>query len=123
MIRPPPRSTLTSTLFPYTTVFRSQFGERFARGGRRRLGIVGQRQIGDEIGLHGARKVGRRIAARRAENEACHADKEQHEREPGQRNIAAVYRRAGVVGRLQGGRGWSTANRERGEAGKRGTER
>src|SRR3546814_8445605 len=54
----------------------AQFGERFARGGRRRLGIVGQRQIGDEIGLHGARKVGRRIAASRAENDACHADKE-----------------------------------------------
>src|SRR3546814_2425101 len=26
MIRRPPRSTLTDTLFPYTTLFRSQFG-------------------------------------------------------------------------------------------------
>src|SRR3546814_16694175 len=25
MLRPPPRSTRTSTLFPYTTLFRSQF--------------------------------------------------------------------------------------------------
>src|SRR3546814_13506607 len=27
MIRPPPRSTRTDTLFPYTTLFRSQLGE------------------------------------------------------------------------------------------------
>src|SRR3546814_18599571 len=33
MIRRPPRSTRTDTRFPYTTLFRSQFGEqRIARG-------------------------------------------------------------------------------------------
>src|SRR3546814_20751318 len=29
MIRRPPRSTRTDTLFPYTTLFRSPFGDRF----------------------------------------------------------------------------------------------
>src|SRR3546814_10626148 len=31
MIRPPPRSTRTDTLFPYTTRFRSPLGDRFGR--------------------------------------------------------------------------------------------
>src|SRR3546814_4525455 len=31
MIRPPPRSTRTDTLFPYTTLFRSPFDQRPAR--------------------------------------------------------------------------------------------
>src|SRR3546814_13080029 len=30
MIRRPPRSTRTDTLFPYTTLFRSLFGDQFA---------------------------------------------------------------------------------------------
>src|SRR3546814_1536347 len=36
MIRRPPRSTRTDTLFPYTTLFRSSEEARF-RGGRRKL--------------------------------------------------------------------------------------
>src|SRR3546814_1506625 len=42
MIRRPPRSTRTDTLFPYTTLFRSVGGchwESFAHGGRRATGI------------------------------------------------------------------------------------
>src|SRR3546814_6420237 len=35
MIRPPPRSTLTDTLFPYTTLFRSQCVTRAETGGLR----------------------------------------------------------------------------------------
>src|SRR3546814_16762845 len=31
MIRLPPRSTLTDTLFPYTTLFRSRFGKAIAQ--------------------------------------------------------------------------------------------
>src|SRR3546814_16154268 len=41
MIRPPPRSTRTDTLFPYTTLFRSyrlSFFTTFARGGFDSLG-------------------------------------------------------------------------------------
>src|SRR3546814_8969385 len=34
MIRPPPRSTRTGTLFPYTTLFRSAIGEFFRDTGR-----------------------------------------------------------------------------------------
>src|SRR3546814_5014200 len=43
MIRRPPRSTRTDTLFPYTTLFRSQ--SRFPRGvaGRRRHAFAGRR--------------------------------------------------------------------------------
>src|SRR3546814_17701256 len=53
MIRPPPRSTRTDTLFPYTTRFRSQsrrghpppaaVGGVLEDGGRRRPGHVGPR--------------------------------------------------------------------------------
>src|SRR3546814_10493565 len=43
MIRRPPRSTRTDTLFPYTTLFRSQ---RRAEGARRRI-----QRIGREVGL------------------------------------------------------------------------
>src|SRR6056297_3964312 len=35
MIRRPPRSTRTDTLFPYTTLFRSQFGQLFKMSGDR----------------------------------------------------------------------------------------
>src|SRR3546814_6633394 len=34
MIRRPPRSTRTDTLFPYTTLFRSKMGRRSKIGGR-----------------------------------------------------------------------------------------
>src|SRR3546814_20151754 len=40
-IRPPPRSTLTETLFPYTTLFRSQLAvARFPRPQRERIGFI-----------------------------------------------------------------------------------
>src|SRR3546814_19765630 len=42
MIRRPPRSTRTDTLFPYTTLFRSEIFERFAVGRE-----VAQRQVLD----------------------------------------------------------------------------
>src|SRR3546814_15738534 len=35
MIRRPPRSTRTDTLFPYTTLFRSAVGDQFPLSGRR----------------------------------------------------------------------------------------
>src|SRR3546814_14989104 len=38
MIRRPPRSTRTDTLFPYTTLFRARGDRRFARGKALRLG-------------------------------------------------------------------------------------
>src|SRR3546814_17940924 len=42
MLRRPPRSTRTGTLFPYTTLFRSQGSDGPAVEGRRRLaGMVG----------------------------------------------------------------------------------
>src|SRR3546814_6815941 len=67
MIRPPPRSTLTSTLFPYTTLFRSRrlqrdqrHGLRARPGGRlRRLARGRQPRLG----------LGRRPAALQAPGE------------------------------------------------------
>src|SRR3546814_9816207 len=45
MIRRPPRSTRTDTLFPYTTLFRSELP-----GNRRRRGKRGDRQTGGRLG-------------------------------------------------------------------------
>src|SRR3546814_3414590 len=45
MIRRPPRSTRTDTLFPYTTLFRSPRGRRGQRGG---LGDAGAAATGPE---------------------------------------------------------------------------
>src|SRR3546814_1060925 len=54
MIRRPPRSTRTDTLFPYTTLFRSQ--DRQLRRGRREQGEVraGLRRRGDRPLEHGS---------------------------------------------------------------------
>src|SRR3546814_1781772 len=58
MIRRPPRSTRTDTLFPYTTLFRSALHERTSaeidqRAHRRaEAGIGGRRLQGRELDLH-----------------------------------------------------------------------
>src|SRR3546814_9717807 len=54
MVRQPPRSTRTDTLFPYTTLFRSIGRETAQRRGAQRVGAVGQRRLrkverGDEL--------------------------------------------------------------------------
>src|SRR3546814_15846638 len=54
MIRRPPRSTRTDTLFPYTTLFRSE------------AAAVAQRCAGDPATRHPALQLVDRIAARRA---------------------------------------------------------
>src|SRR3546814_9331559 len=41
MIRRPPRSTRTDTLFPYTTLFRSRVGSRLAEAGDRAVDEAG----------------------------------------------------------------------------------
>src|SRR3546814_15733246 len=50
MIRRPPRSILTDTLFPYTTPFRAQ-AEEAGVPDRSARGIVGEGDFGDEFGL------------------------------------------------------------------------
>src|SRR3546814_7152130 len=40
MIRRPPRSTRTDTLFPYTTLFRSDQGDRFTRTPKAQGGVT-----------------------------------------------------------------------------------
>src|SRR3546814_14352029 len=42
MVRPPPRFTLTDTLFPYPTLFRSQALGRAVKDGRRAAEIIGR---------------------------------------------------------------------------------
>src|SRR5256885_5575804 len=64
MIRRPPRSTL----FPYTTLFRSQAGAR--RGSRERWGVVDHpsvgftRPVGDGGSPHPERRRGTRVGVR-----------------------------------------------------------
>src|SRR3546814_2638026 len=57
MIRRPPRSTRTYTLFPYTTLFRSE-----RRGGLRRRGAKGLRQA---AAGEARRRLGDRLCAQR----------------------------------------------------------
>src|SRR3546814_12513972 len=56
MIRLPPRSTRTDTLFPYTTLFRSLIGQQ-SHLRQRAIGIALVRMLGGEVGL-GALLVG-----------------------------------------------------------------
>src|SRR3546814_4496295 len=63
MIRRPPRSTRTDTLFPYTTLFRS----RFRRPARRRRAFRIRRRRG--LRRHILRSVQRRPAAARQRSE------------------------------------------------------
>src|SRR3546814_13496588 len=72
MIRRPPRSTRTDTLFPYTTLFRSRRG---TRGGRHdSLSMAPRRVRPGHGGLHAAARTGRdpvleRRRARRTRSE------------------------------------------------------
>src|SRR3546814_8932619 len=45
MIRRPPRSTRTDTLFPYTTLFRSSFAAEFRDRAKQRFDTTQQRRI------------------------------------------------------------------------------
>src|SRR3546814_16490461 len=63
MIRRPPRSTRTDTLFPYTTLFRS-FEDRIAAGevivGERKQLLADEAAVLQSKGAHAADLVGRR---------------------------------------------------------------
>src|SRR3546814_6112973 len=77
MIRQPPRSTRTDTLFPYTTLFRSRArSARQESGALRRLGTQGNRRrfltprscaIGSPAGLPIAASAGARVFSARSE--------------------------------------------------------
>src|SRR3546814_9392215 len=51
MIRRPPRSTRTDTLFPYTTLFRS----KRSPGKRKRVAVLGGGMTGSVLSLHAKR--------------------------------------------------------------------
>src|SRR3546814_6419473 len=60
MIRRPPRSTLTYTLFPYTTLFRSASRRRpFRLGLLRGIGIAGTEELRGRVARVGLRLAGR----------------------------------------------------------------
>src|SRR3546814_6554573 len=59
MIRRPPRSTRTDTLFPYTTLFRSEAHGRLASGHRDDLQLQ-QHHEGRDLSCHSRRRPGRR---------------------------------------------------------------
>src|SRR3546814_7706276 len=70
MIRRPPRSTRTDTLFPYTTLFRSEAVQDVLRGVEPRAALVGRRiEDGD---------ARRRIPQRALDLLAGHGDRLQH---------------------------------------------
>src|SRR3546814_2166873 len=53
MLRRPPRSTRTDTLFPYTTLFRSRSGARHRTVDRGDLAMIGGRAFGLQQGPYG----------------------------------------------------------------------
>src|SRR3546814_10597854 len=59
MIRRPPRSTRTDTLFPYTTLFRSPVGQ--AEAGQRQIAMT-TIPPGSTIGILGGGQLGRMLA-------------------------------------------------------------
>src|SRR3546814_19009222 len=61
MIRRPPRSTRTDTLFPYTTLFRSPLATRPARS-RRQLHGRGAQGLNGDASASGARQPGQLTA-------------------------------------------------------------
>src|SRR3546814_9834311 len=76
MIRRPPRSTRTDTLFPYTTLFRSRRNTLASSGGLHALMIVREdgsafggigRNGGLEIGKAGKREIDLALVRRRSE--------------------------------------------------------
>src|SRR3546814_11128474 len=58
MIRRPPRSTRTATLFPYTTLFRSQFGEGITRWGDQISGVTWRGGVGNRWSIEDLKPVG-----------------------------------------------------------------
>src|SRR3546814_15711367 len=69
MIRPPPRYTRTDTLFPYTTLFRSDDAAR--KRGKALIGILGEDamndcadRLGEALKRHLARRFDQRAARR-----------------------------------------------------------
>src|SRR3546814_6420891 len=80
MIRRPPRSTSTDTLFPYTTLFRSQQGEIGAGGGLHREHQVGAhlQHAADQKRLDHAVAADQDSADDDAENGGNQARSEEH---------------------------------------------
>src|SRR3546814_18710486 len=103
MIRRPPRSTRTDTLFPYTTLFRSQrFAVRPAARGRRRVSLFGLQHRRRHPCLESGRDVvahRRGQLPRRSLTQRSHAEFRRALRSEGRDAHRRLYRRllAGVV--------------------------
>src|SRR3546814_11305981 len=97
MIRRPPRSTRTDTLFPYTTLFRSR-PELSLRVPRARPQAPGNRQV---PGTAGRLRPGARTALRRATSDST-LDTPQRKLPVGRE--WGEERKSGVSGRIVSGR-------------------
>src|SRR3546814_5559143 len=100
MIRRPPRSTRTDTLFPYTTLFRSAVHGRPENDGRRQRARV--RPLGREIRLRRharallrrrprMRRAGRQVPDRRAGEEGARSEEHTSELQSLMRISYAVF--------------------------------
>src|SRR3546814_6781628 len=94
MIRPPPRSTRTDTLFPYTTLFRSAQGERFIFMARLKFSRCRRQEAHHEtsrrkdgaghrrLDRHRPRRGDRRRAARRERRDQLCVERRRRSEEP-----------------------------------------
>src|SRR3546814_1040146 len=91
MIRRPPRSTRTDTLFPYTTLFRSQDAPRRGLGaGSDPAELLGPVRHRGDVGGN-ARQGGRRRITRQAVDAACRSEEHTSELQSLMRISYAVF--------------------------------
>src|SRR3546814_5529109 len=91
MIRRPPRSTRTDTLFPYTTLFRSCLGDRGQASGLRRSGRRRDRHAGRAVGDAGDRRRWRQSCLRRRGPALARSEEHTSELQSLMRNSYAVF--------------------------------
>src|SRR3546814_18358697 len=114
MIRRPPRSTRTDTLFPYTTLFRSPSGQGGrAGGGRDRdADVLPQRRQGRGLELRRAARADRRCARELTGPRLRSARR--HPSPPGSRPPApSMVRHGGSPGSSWWGASWAVTRRSR----------
>src|SRR3546814_6271541 len=115
MIRRPPRSTRTDTLFPYTTRFRALAGPACDGGSGAAPHRRADRRVAGQVprGLRAAQGAGP-VAAR---DRRAHADQREHRRKTRWQGAAAAAALAGPrCGRRGDGRGGSERKRMEGRS-------
>src|SRR3546814_9225975 len=88
MIRRPPRSTRTDTLFPYTTLFRSAGGRADGDRGRDHDRRRGRFHLRFRATFHASARAGRLLSRRRPGQRAAQDDRPLDVRPPQRREVA-----------------------------------